>query len=80
MSPYRKINADPRGLQTNADFQSQIALLTKTLNTSVLGSAMALTAALLCSSNLLFAQADKITTPIFADKKAFDDTVSPFLT
>jgi hypothetical protein len=79
MSLYLKINADPRGLQTNTDFQSQIALLTKTLNTSVLGSAMALTAALLCSSNLLFAQSDKTITPIFADKKAFDDTVSPFL-
>ncbi|MEI6537984.1 MAG: DUF1588 domain-containing protein [Planctomycetota bacterium] len=79
MSLYLKINAHPRGLQTNTDFQSQIAFLTKKLNTSVLGSAMALTAALLCSSNLLFAQSDKITTPIFADKKAFDDTVSPFL-
>lgn len=79
MSLYLKINAHPRGLQTNTDFQSQIAFLTKKLNTSVLGSAMALTAALLCSSNLLFAQSDKTTTPIFADKKAFDDTVAPFL-
>ena len=79
MSFYLKINAHPRGLQTNTDFQSQIAFLTKKLKTSVLGSAMALTAALLCSSNLLFAQSDKTTTPIFADKKAFDDTVSPFL-
>jgi hypothetical protein len=40
---------------------------------------MALTAALLCSSSLLFAQADKSTAPILADKKAFDETVSPFL-
>lgn len=79
MSLYLKINAHPRGLQTNTDLQSQIAFLTKKLKTSVLGSAMALTAALLCSSNLLFAQSDKTTTPIFADKKAFDDTVSPFL-
>ncbi|MCX7387404.1 MAG: DUF1588 domain-containing protein [Planctomycetales bacterium] len=79
MSLYLKINAHPRGLQTNTDFQSQIAFLTKKLKTSGLGSAMALTAALLCSSNLLFAQSDKTTTPIFADKKAFDDTVSPFL-
>ena len=79
MSFYLKINAHPRGLQTNTDFQSQIAFLTKKLKTSVLGSAMALTAALLCSSNLLFAQSDKTTTPIFADKKAFDDTVFPFL-
>ena len=79
MSFYLKINAHPRGLQTNTDFQSQIAFLTKKLKTSVLGSAIALTAALLCSSNLLFAQSDKTTTPIFADKKAFDDTVSPFL-
>ena len=79
MSLYLKINAHPRGLQTNTDFQSQIAFLTKKLKTSVLGSAIALTAALLCSSNLLFAQSDKTTTPIFADKKAFDDTVSPFL-
>ena len=79
MSLYLKINAHPRGLQTNTDFQSQIAFLTKKLKTSVLGSAMALTAALLCSSNLLFAQSDKTTTPIFADKKAFDDTVFPFL-
>lgn len=78
MSLYLKINAHPRGLQTNTDLQSQIAFLTKKLKTSVLGSAMALTAALLCSSNLLFAQSDKTTTPIFADKKAFDDTVSPF--
>ena len=79
MSLYLKINAHPRGLQTNTDFQSQIAFLTKKLKTSVLGSAIALTAALLCSSNLLFAQSDKTTTPIFADKKAFDDTVFPFL-
>lgn len=41
---------------------------------------MALTAALLCSSNLLFAQADRTSTPIVSDKTAFDETVSPFLT
>jgi hypothetical protein len=79
MSPYRKINADPRSLQTNTDIQPQSALLTRTLNTSVPLSAMALIAAVLCSSNLLFAQADKTTTSIVPDKKAFDDTVSPFL-
>ena len=79
MSPYRKINADPRGLQTITDIQPQFALLTRTLITSVPGSAIALIAALLCSSNLLFAQDDKTTTPIVSDKKAFDDTVSPFL-
>jgi len=39
---------------------------------------MALIATLLCSSNLLFAQADT-TTPVVSDKKAFDETVSPFL-
>ena len=79
MSPDREINADPLGLQTNTDLQSQIALLTKTLNMSVLRSAIALTATLLYSSNLLFAQADRTSTPIVSDKKAFDDTVSPFL-
>ena len=80
MSPYRKIKAEPHGLQTNTDFQSLIALLTTTLKTSVTGSVMALIAALSCSSNLLFAQDDKATTPIVSDKKAFDDAVSPFLT
>lgn len=80
MSPDREINADPRGLPTNTDFQSHIALLTRILKTSVTGSAMAFIAALSCSSNLLFAQADKATAPIVADKKAFNDSVSPFLT
>lgn len=79
MNLDREINAELRGLQASTDFQPQIALLTKTLNTSVLRLAMVLTATLLCSSNLLLAQADKATTPIFADKKAFDETVSPFL-
>jgi hypothetical protein len=79
MSRDREINAARRGLQADTDFQPQIALLTKTLNTSVFRSAMVLTVNLLCSSNLLFAQADQATTPIFADKKAFDETVSPFL-
>ena len=79
MSRDREINAARRGLQADADFQPQIALLTKTLNTSVFCLVMVLTANLLCSSNLLFAQADQATTPIFADKKAFDETVSPFL-
>ena len=79
MSPYRRINADARGLQTNTDIRPQSALLTRTLNTSVPGSAMAFIAALLCSSNLLFAQDNRTTTPIVSDKKAFDDTVSPFL-
>ena len=80
MSPHRKINAGLRGLQTDPAFQSHAAVLTKTLNTSVTGSAMVLIASLLCSSNLLFAQADKTTTPVVPDKKAFDETVSPFLT
>ena len=79
MSPYRKINSDPRGLQTNTDIQPQSALLTRTLNTFVPFSAMVLMAALLCSSNLLFAQADNTPTPVVSDKKAFDETVSPFL-
>ncbi len=39
---------------------------------------MALIATLLCSSNVLSAQADT-TTPVVSDKKAFDETVSPFL-
>ena len=39
---------------------------------------MALIATLLSSSNVLFAQADT-TTPVVSDKKAFDETVSPFL-
>ncbi len=80
MSPHRRIKADPRGSHTKTDAPSQIALLIKILNASVLGSAMALTAALLCSSNLLFAQADTTNSPILADKTAFDETVSPFLT
>lgn len=75
----REINADPRGLQANTDIQPQTALLTRTLITSVPGSAIALIAALLCSSNLVFAQDDKTTTPIVSNKQAFDDTVSPFL-
>lgn len=49
------------------------------MKTSVLRLAMALTAVWLCSSNLLLAQADKKSNPKSADKKAFDDTVSPFL-
>ncbi|MGB4741605.1 MAG: c-type cytochrome domain-containing protein, partial [Fuerstiella sp.] len=80
MSLHRKINADPPSLQTNPFIQPQSALLTRTLNTSVRFSAMALIAALFCSSKLLFAQAEKTTTPIVSDKKAFDDSVSPFLT
>lgn len=79
MSSYRRINADPRGLQTNTDIQPQSALSTRTLSASVPGSVMGLIATLLCSSNLLFAQAEKTATPIVSDKKAFDETVSPFL-
>lgn len=51
----------------------------KKLNASVLCSAMVLTAVWLCSPNLLSAQADKKPDLKLADKKAFDDTVSPFL-
>ncbi len=49
------------------------------MNRSVLRLAMALTAVLACWSNLLLAQADQNSTSTLADKKAFDDTVSPFL-
>lgn len=80
MSLYREINADPRGLQTNTGTRPQSALLIRKLNTSVPLSAMVLIAAVLWSSNLLFAQVDKTTTPVVPDKQAFDDTVSPFLT
>ena len=79
MSLYRKINTDPRGLQEAVGFLAQIAISAKILNTSVLGSAMALTAVLLCTSDVLFAQADQTTTSISADKAVFDDTVAPFL-
>ena len=80
MSSYRKINADTPGLQTTNDLPPHIGLVPKALNPSVRFSAMALIAALFCSSKLLFAQADKTTTPIVSDKKAFEETVSPFLT
>jgi hypothetical protein len=80
MSPHRKINAGLRGLQTDPVFQSHVAVLTKTLNTSVTVSTMVLIASLWCSSDLLFAQDDKITIPSVSDKKAFDETVSPFFT
>ena len=79
MIAYRKINADSQGLQTDTPIQPQSALLTRKLNTSVPFSAMALTAALWCTSNLLFAQDVKTTAPIVSDKRSFDDTVSPFL-
>lgn len=49
------------------------------MNTTVLRLALALTAVVVCSSNLLLAQADQKSTPNLVDKKAFDDTVSPFL-
>ncbi len=52
---------------------------TKIFKTSVLSSAIALIAVWLCSSNLLLAQDDKKSNPIIADKKAFDENVSPFL-
>lgn len=41
---------------------------------------MAFVAVLFCSTILLFAQDNQTTTPVVSDKKAFDDTVSPFLT
>jgi hypothetical protein len=75
----RRINADPKGFQKDPVFQSQIAMLTKITNTSVLVSAMAFTAVWFSSSNLLLAQADKNSNPDLASKKAFDETVSPFL-
>jgi hypothetical protein len=49
------------------------------MNTPALRFAMVLTAILVCSSNLLFAQPDQNSNPSLADKKTFDDTVSPFL-
>ncbi len=49
------------------------------MNLPLLASALALTAVWLCSSNLLLAQVDTISHPKLADKNAFDDTVSPFL-
>jgi len=49
------------------------------MNLPLLASALALTAVWLCSSNLLLAQVDTISNPKLADKNAFDDTVSPFL-
>jgi hypothetical protein len=49
------------------------------MNISVLRLAMALTAVLACPSNLFLAQADQTSNSNLADKKAFDDTVSPFL-
>lgn len=72
MRPYRSIKTDKQGLHTKTELGSQ---------SDRLGSAslaMALIATLLCSSNVLFAQADT-TTPVVCDKKAFDETVSPFL-
>lgn len=82
MSPDRKTNAKTRGLHKNSDLGSHLASLTATFtarwNESVLRSAMVCTA-LLCSSNLLLAQADQATTPILADKTTFDETVAPFL-
>jgi len=82
MSPDRETNDQTRGLQRNTDPKLQLASLTAiftaTWNASVLHAAIAY-AVLLCSSNLLFAQADETTTPPFADKKSFDATVAPFL-
>ena len=82
MSPDRETNAQTLGLQKDADPKLQLASLTAiftaTWNASVLHAAMAC-AALLCCSNLLFAQPDKTTNPVFADKKTFDETVAPFL-
>ena len=49
------------------------------MNLPLLASALTLTAVWLCSSNLLLAQVDTISNPKLADKNAFDDTVSPFL-
>jgi hypothetical protein len=82
MSPDRETNAQTRGLLKDTDIKSQLAsltaILTATWNASVLRAVMAC-AVLLCSSNLLFAQADETATPPFADKKSFDETVAPFL-
>ena len=82
MRPDRETNAQSLGLQRDTDPKLQLAsltaILTATWNASFLRAAMAC-AVLLCSSNLLLAQADKTTTPVFADKKTFDETVAPFL-
>ena len=72
MRPYRSIKTDQQGLHTKTDSRSQSDRL------GAVSLAMALIATLLCSSNVLFAQADT-TTPVVSDKKAFDETVSPFL-
>jgi len=79
MSSYRKVNSARLGLQTGSALRFQIGRLTRTWKTSFLCSAMALLTVLLCSSNLIFAQADSTTTSIASDKKSFDDTVFPFL-
>ena len=82
MSPDRETNAQTRGLLKDTDIKSQLtsltAILTATWNASVLHAAITC-AVWLCSSNLLFAQADETTPPPFADKKTFDETVAPFL-
>lgn len=49
------------------------------MNTSVLRLALTLTAVVVCSSNLLLAQVAQKSNPKVADKRAFDDAVSPFL-
>ena len=79
MNPDLEISADPQGLQPNSHIQPLPGLLTWVLKTFVAVSAMALIAAFLGSSNRILAQDDQIATPIVSDRKAFIDTVSPFL-
>jgi hypothetical protein len=67
------------GFQTDADFQSTIAMFTPIMNRSILASAMAFTVVGLSSLNSLMAQADKKSNPSLANQKAFDETVAPFL-
>jgi hypothetical protein len=50
------------------------------INIPLVASTIALTAFWLCSSNSLLAQADKTSNPNVANKKAFDETITPFLT
>ncbi len=75
----RGINADPKGARNDAHPQLQIAMSTKKQYKPALASAVAFAAVWLCSSSLLLAQADTKPISKTADKKTFDETVSPFL-
>jgi len=54
-------------------------VLNQRINAPALASAIFLTAIWLCSSHSLLAQADENSDRSLADKKTFDETVSPFL-